>query len=48
VMNTDDLHEEFANRRVGESIVVAGRSMVLLTECSPDPNLDEAGPEDRD
>jgi len=48
VMNTDDLHEEFGNRRVGESIVVAGRSMVLLTECSPESNLDEAGPEDKD
>jgi glycogen operon protein len=46
VMNTDDLHEEFQNRQVGESIVVAGRSMVLLTECVPDSNLDEAGPED--
>ncbi len=47
VMNTDDLHEEFQNRRVNGSIIVAGRSMVLLTECTADSNLDEAGPEDK-
>ena len=48
VMNTDDLHEEFQRREAEESIIVAGRSTVLLTECSPETNLDEAGPEERD
>jgi glycogen operon protein len=48
MMNTDDLHEEFQRRRVEESVIVAGRSMMLLTECGAETNLDEAGPEEKD
>jgi isoamylase len=48
IMNTDDLHEEFQRRQVNGSIIVAGRSTVLLTECGDETNLDEAGPEDKD
>ena len=47
-MNTDDLHEEFERRKVDETVIVTGRSMMLLTECAPDTNLDEAGPEEKD
>jgi isoamylase len=48
IMNTDDLHDEFQQRGVNGSVVVAGRSTVLLTECTDETNLDEAGPEDKD
>ena len=48
IMNTDDLHEEFVRRTVNGSIIVSGRSTVLLTECADETNLDEAGPEDKD
>jgi isoamylase len=47
MMNTDDLHDEFERRKVDETVIVAGRSMMLLTECTPDTNLDEAGPEEK-
>jgi hypothetical protein len=33
---------------VDETVIVAGRSMMLLTECTPDTNIDEAGPEEKD
>ncbi len=48
MMNTDERHEEFERRKVDEAVIVAGRSMMLLTECGAETNLDEAGPEDRD
>jgi glycogen operon protein len=48
MMNTDDLHEEFQRRAVNGTVIVAGRSMMLLTECGAETNLDEAGPEDHD
>ena len=48
MMNTDDLHEEFQRRKVDDTVIVAGRSMMLLTECGAETNLDEAGPEEKD
>jgi hypothetical protein len=48
MMNTDDLHEEFERRRVDDAVIVAGRSMMLLTECAEGTNLDEAGPEEKE
>ncbi len=33
LMNTDDLHDEFNRREVGDKVIIAGRSTMLLTEC---------------
>ncbi len=40
MMNTDDLHEEFCRRQVGESVILAGRSTMLLVECMDDVSQD--------
>jgi glycogen operon protein len=48
MMNTDDLHEEFQRRKADDTVIIAGRSMMLLTECGAETNLDEAGPEEKD
>ena len=45
VMNTDEPHEEFVRRKVGGSVILAGRSTMLLTECmdnATDPDLPPA------
>jgi hypothetical protein len=48
MMNTDERHEEFERRKVDETVIVAGRSMMLLTECGAETNLGEAGPEEKE
>jgi glycogen operon protein len=45
MMNTDDLHDEFNRRAVGEKVILAGRSTMLLTECKDDVEVCAATPE---
>jgi hypothetical protein len=33
---------------VDGTVIVSGRSMMLLTECAAETNLDEAGPEEKE